>query len=126
MKYNNQGFIAITTAIFFGIVIVLLALSSALISSLTRTGALDASLKAQTDFLARTCLEHALLKLAQDPSYAGNETITVGQDNCSVASIVSSPLNKIITTSSTVLNSSTTFQTTVNDQTLETVVFQEL
>ena len=37
--------------------------------------------------MAEACVDTALLKLAQNQSYNGNENISVGNDQCSVLSI---------------------------------------
>lgn len=124
MKSFPQGYIALVTALFMGITIVLLASTSALIAGMNRRGALDLSLKSQSTFAAHTCLERALLNLARTPSYAGNETITIDGTVCTIGALSTSGGNKIISVSSTVNRSTTNLRATVSP-TLETLSLTE-
>lgn len=124
MKSSPRGYIALITALFMGITIVLLATTSALITGLNRRGALDLALKSQSAFVAQGCLQHALLKLASTPSYAGSETIIIDNDSCTIGIISSSGANKIIPVSSTVNKSTTNLRVTVSES-LETVSLVE-
>lgn len=114
MKSSPRGYIALITALFMGITIVLLATTSALIAGMNRRGALDLSLKSQSTFAAHTCFERALLNLARTPSYTGNETIQVDDTTCTIGTIYASGSNTIIPVSSTVNKSTTNLRATVS------------
>lgn len=114
MKSSARGYIALITALFMGITIVLLATTSALIAGMSRRGALDLSLKSQSTFAAQSCLERALLNLARTPSYTGSETIAVDSSTCTIGAITASGANKIIPVSSTVNKSTTNLRATVS------------
>src|SRR5687768_15605238 len=96
------GYTAITTAIITSIVIMLLGVSIAFISLSGRTATLNFTVKQRATYLAQACLEEALLKLANDPNYIGNETIQVQIESqtepCSIGEITTSGANKIIPT----------------------------
>lgn len=41
----------------------------------------------QAEALATGCMEEALARLARNQAYAGNETLTIGADSCSIRSV---------------------------------------
>lgn len=62
--------------------------------------ALDQSNQAKA--LANTCAEEALLKLKQNLSYTGNETITLASGTCQIQDVKGAGPNRIIQTTGTV------------------------
>ncbi|MEK9186714.1 MAG: hypothetical protein AAB885_03975 [Patescibacteria group bacterium] len=130
MKSNphNRGYIAITSAIIlsFLIMAVSIALSSSAI--LTRLSVLDLTAKRSSFFVARTCLERALLELALDGNYAGNTTVVIeeGGNQCTLYTIESSPPNKIIKARAQITGVTTNLKLTVDSTTLATVSFEEV
>jgi hypothetical protein len=85
---NKSGF-STTAAIFVIATImssVLLASSSRLIAARGATVSLEDNLAAQ--YLAEGCAEVALLKLGLNPLYAGNETVTIGSESCTIRPVL--------------------------------------
>lgn len=108
MKKNNptaseqKGYITLLSTLFLvtigGVVassLILLGLGS------SRTSfALEQSNQAKA--LANACAEEALLKLKQDLSYTGNETITLASGTCQIQDVKGAGPNRIIKTIGTV------------------------
>ena len=93
-----KGYVAITSAFIITALILVIVLGVSLSAVLTRENILSSDLKETSKALAEACAETALLKLAQNSSYAGNETITVAASTCSIVAVVASGTKKIITT----------------------------
>ncbi len=93
-----KGYVAITSAFIITALILVIVLGVSLSAVLTRENILSSDLKETSKALAEACAETALLKLAQNSSYAGNETITVAASTCSIVAVVASGTQKIITT----------------------------
>lgn len=99
---NQKGYITLLAILFLvaigGVVagsLILLGLGS------SRTSlALDQSNQAKA--LASACAEEALLKLKQDLSYNGNETITLASGTCQILDVKGAGPNRIIKTTGTV------------------------
>ena len=76
--------------------------------------------------MAEACVDTALLKLAQNQSYNGNENISVGNDQCSVLSIETASGQKIIKTKAIFQNAVTNLKITVNSANLSVIYWEEL
>lgn len=127
MKFkHNEGYLAITTAIILSFLILAIVSVSGSTALFSRDNNLDFELKKNSYFLARACLEYALIKLADSPSYSGNETRDIDSDQCRVISVETSGLNKIIKTRSQVLGATTNLRLTVVAANLSTVSLEEV
>lgn len=91
-----------------------------------RFNILDAELKKMSKSLAEACVETALLKLAQNKTYGGNENITVGDKQCSILAIESASGQKIVKTTATVKNFTTNLKITANEADISIVSWQEV
>lgn len=126
MKKSPGGYIAITLTIVVSLLLMVVAISLGSSSLFTRTGITDFYSKQFSYLLARSCLNHALLQLADSPSYEGNETIAVSGNNCTLLTITSEGGNFIIKAGAQTNNTATNLRLTVNTQTLSTVSLEEL
>ncbi len=128
MRYTSSqsGYIAITTAIITSFVILLVAAVLGSSNLLSRLNDLDFSSKRYSYFLARSCVDTALLKLAKDLSYAGNETITISTDSCTIQPVITSGANKIIKASAQFNSTYTNLKVTVTSLDLTTVSLEEV
>ena len=72
LNSNARGFIAITTSIILSLLTLAIAAVFGSSAFLTRFNNLDFYHKKTSYFLARTCLEYARLKLAENINYAGS------------------------------------------------------
>lgn len=121
-----KGYIAIITTIILTMLCLLLAVSlgfSAGISSLENR---DFIQKESSHYLTQSCLDYAQLKLAYNGSYAGNETITIGDYQCFILPIESSPPQKIIKATSQINNITTNLKLVIDDYTLQTISLEEI
>lgn len=99
---NQKGYITLLSTLF------LVAIGGIVASSLILLGlgfsrtslALDQSNQAKA--LANACAEEALLKLKQNLSYTGNETITLAQGSCQIQDVKGAGPNRIIKTTGTI------------------------
>ena len=95
MEFLNQkkhgGYIALMSVIIISLM--LLALVAVLSTSgyFSRFNVLAAEYKRISLGLAESCVNVALLEIAKDPTYAGNETIPVGVNECNIKSITYNP-----------------------------------
>lgn len=84
---TRSGYILLITILVIG------AVASAILSSLMILGisANQVSLSVlqanQSLANAQACAEYGLMKLRQSPSYAGNEFITIGTDQCEILTV---------------------------------------
>ncbi len=123
---RRDGFIALTTSIILSILVLLVAASLGSANLFNRFAVVDFSNKQSSFSAARSCLNYALLKLAESSSYAGNETIQVSSYACTLATITTSGANKIITAKSQINGATTNLKLTVVSATLSTVSLEEL
>lgn len=90
---NNNGFMALMSAIIISAVLLLIVTSLSFTGFYTRSNILDSELKEKSSALAEACVDTALLKLANDPLYAppsGGEYIKVDEvsnEACTIKSI---------------------------------------
>jgi hypothetical protein len=84
-----RGFVALMSAIVISAILLMLVGSGSLASYYTRFTIVDTELKATSARLAESCAAHARLALAGDATYAGNETVVVGESECTVGVVTS-------------------------------------
>lgn len=87
IQKNEKGYIALTSVIIISAMIMIIAATMSSYSFFSRSNILDAELKKISNALAEACVETALLKLAQNNSYAGNENISIGGKQCLILAI---------------------------------------
>lgn len=122
----KSGYIAIVSAL---IVTGMLFLATIIMSTsnyLGYSGSQELEFKDAARSAAEGCLEYARLSLATNPSYAGNETISVGSSTCAILPIETGTSTIIIKASSTVQNAQTNIKLTVDSATLQTVSKEEV
>lgn len=73
VKYSERGFIAVVSTIVIGMIILMLVVSVGLSAFFNRYDALDRENKTTSEFLAQSCVRHALLSIARDPQYVPHE-----------------------------------------------------
>lgn len=126
-KLNLQkGYIAIMTSIILSLMMMLVAISLGSANLFTRLNVVDFGNKQLSYFIARSCLNDALFKLADSPSYTGNETLMISDRTCVLSTITVSGSDKIIQAKAIISGSTTNLKLTVNATTLSTVSLEEL
>lgn len=81
---GEKGFAALITAIVLSCILITAAVTLNLSGFFTRSALLDAEYKERSSALSEACADVALLKLAGNATYAGNETIAIGTDTCQI------------------------------------------
>lgn len=99
---HEQGIIALITVLIAGAIVLLIGLGMTVRSIIESDTSLDEELSHRAFVAATSCMESALLSLADGASYGGNETLTVGTDTCTIAAIIASGDTRTIHTSSIV------------------------
>lgn len=117
------GFIALMSVIIISATLLAIIVSANVIGFYGRVNVLDFEFKEQSAALAEACVNYAILKLAQDDSYAGDEIRPVGSDECKIYPI--GP-NKIIETQGVYRNSYTNLRVTVDAADLHVVGWEEI
>jgi hypothetical protein len=85
---KNTGFIALMSAIIISAILLLITINLSKNSFSGRLNILDSEYKERSVALAEACVDTALLKLANNSAYTGNQTITVsGGDTCIIKNI---------------------------------------
>lgn len=123
-KKRNSGYIALISAIIMTTILILVSITTSHSSFLGRFDSQVLEYKDKSYNLASGCLDHAKLKLAQG-SYAGNETIAIGVNTCSIGLILNESGNTVITSTATIGNTITNLRLVVNS-TLNLVSLKEL
>lgn len=123
---NQSGYIALVSSIIISILLmaVTFAVSSGNFSA--RFNVLNAEFKERGLALAEACADTALLKLAQNPSYPGNENIFVGNDQCSILAVETLWEQKIIKTKAIFQSSVTNLKITVQASDLSVISWEEV
>lgn len=122
----NNGFIALISAIIISAVLMIVTITLSYSSFFVRYNLLDSEYKERSSALAEGCVDAALLKLANDFNYLGNETITIGGEPCTIRGLQPSGSNKIIETHAGFQNANTNLSVVVDPSTLGVVSWQEV
>ncbi len=125
LKPKRTGYIAITTSIILSILILIIAITLGSASLFSRNNNLNFSFKQTGYYVAKSCLDYALLQLALNSSYAGNEIQAVDSYQCAVLAVETAAPNKIIRATSTIQGIATNLKLTVDATTLSTVSLEE-
>lgn len=125
---KRDGYIAITSAIIISIVLMAVVLATGATGFRSRANTLAASYKAESRYLAEACVDYALLELAENTAYAGNETVAVGEKTCAILpieSLAENPPKKQIRTNATVMNAKTSLKVKVISSDLSLFSWEE-
>lgn len=103
MIRNQQGFIALISVLIIGAVVLVISIGLSLRSVGETNMALSEQESHRALALANLCAEQALMKLESVLNYAGNESIIVGSESCTIRPVTGSGnLNRTVETQSTV------------------------
>lgn len=127
MQHTYQrGYIALMSAFIISAVIILLVLTFGQVSFLNRANISSTQFKEKSRALASACVNTALLKLVDNSSYAGGETISVASDTCDIVSVVSSSTGRIISAQGEFQKSFTNFMVTVDSDVVDIISWEEV
>jgi len=111
MDKSQQGYIALISVIIISVVLILLSVSLATSGFFTRFNVLDAESKQQSNWLTESCVNLAVLHLAEGSTGIGN--INVGSRSCNIVSVTN---NSPLTGQVTILAKAITAQAVANLQ----------
>ncbi len=113
--YFQKGYIALVSAIIISLLLMAVAFALSFSSYFSRFNITDSSTKEISLSLAESCVDKALLSLAQNSSYGGNETITVdGTKNCSILPVETNGSQKTVKTSAVFQQATANIKVIVN------------
>jgi len=84
---KQKGFIAITTVLIISALVLMIGIGISLESIGETKMGLQRSLSSQSYYLTNLCVEQTLMKLKENSSYSGDETINVENGNCTILPI---------------------------------------
>jgi len=84
---KQKGFIAITTVLIISALVLIVGIGISLESIGEMKMGLQRSLSSQAYYLANLCAEQTLMKLKENSSYLGDETINMENGNCTIEPI---------------------------------------
>ncbi len=103
MQGSNRGYIAVTSAIIIAVLMLTIAGIVSFSSYMSRFNAFDAASKERSRAFAEACADRALLNIAQNPSYGGNETVALtASESCNILPVENQGAQKIIKTTAAV------------------------
>lgn len=125
LKNKNGGFVALISTILIcaSILIVLTTLSVS--EFYGRYDILESELKEKSVGLAEACGDMAILKIINESTYTGNETMNISGDSCTIGTISTSGNIKSFTVSSLYKNYNTYFKIKVDKTTFEILSWEE-
>lgn len=123
---KNSGYIALISSIIISILLLGITLAISSTGYFSRFDILKTEFKKRSSALAEACVDTALLKLAQNQSYNGNENIGVGNDQCSILTIETASGQKIIKTKAVFQNAVTNLKITIDSADLSVIYWEEL
>jgi len=114
-KQLKSGYIAVTSAILISFLILVITGALSLSLYFSRFNVFSSQAKEGSLTLAEGCADMALLRLAENPAYGGNETVIVTPSStCAILPIVSQGAQKTIKTSATFQRSTSIIKVIVN------------
>ena len=123
---KTEGFVALISVVLISAILMLVATSLSFSGFYGRYNVLDSELKAQSKTLAQSCVDTALLKLAHDYTYNPlHEIISIGENSCTIESLMASGTQKILRTNSNYKNYTTNLIVTIQSANLSIVSWEE-
>ena len=123
----SQGYIAITSVIIISLLLMAIVFSLSFSAFFNRFNVFDSQSKEISQALAEACAEKALLNLAQNSSYSGNEIITVKTpDSCEILAIETSGSQKTIKTRAVFQKAATDIKIIMEMPALKIISWEEI
>ena len=114
------------SAIIISTILMLVAVNLSFIGFYSRFNVLDSETKERSSGLADACIDIALLGFAQNPSYSGDATTTIGADKCYIGPVSTPGSQKIFTTRGVFSNSYTNLKIKVDGTTFVVLSAEEM
>ncbi|MCD6550624.1 hypothetical protein J7K24_03740 [bacterium] len=96
-KQKSNGYIALISVLIISAVVLLVAINASLFGISESDVAAREYQSSKAFYLAMLCAEDGLMKLKEDINYGGNETLNIGDGQCSILPIEGSGnFNRIV------------------------------
>lgn len=122
----RDGYIAMTSAIIISMLVMAIVFAVSMTGYFSRANIMTSEFKDLSLALAEGCAEKALLKYAEDNSYAGNENISIDSYECTILPVETSGSNKIIKMKATVQNATSNIKVTFDANNMTIISWEEL
>ncbi len=122
----RNGYLALTSIIIISILVLTISLSLEFSGFFARFNILDSEYKERSLALADACADKALLKIVQNASYPGNETIIIGDNSCNILPIETLGNQKTIKTSAVYQNAASNIKVIMNMTDFSIISWEEL
>ena len=119
---KDSGFVALITAIILSFILIITTATLNQTSFLARGMLLASEYKERSAALAEACVDVARLKLVNNASYGGNETISIGSGDCDIRPITAN----IIETRAEYQKAFTNLKVVVSSSSLSVISWDEL
>ena len=128
MKPNQNGFIALVSAIIIALLLLTITVGVSFSGIFGRLNIVDSESKERSSALAEACVNKAILNLAQNQAQPV-APINIGPtsfDNCSIVSVIANGTQTTIKTQAVINKSYTNLQITVDSDTFTIISWNEL
>lgn len=128
MKKRN-GFMALISVVIISVILLLIATTLSMTGFAGRLNILDSEYKERSLGLAEACVDAAILRLAQTPTYAVNPpgvVVPVGVDSCNIRSITPATNPIVIQATASFQNSFTNLVVNLASTDLSVTSWQEV
>jgi hypothetical protein len=123
---KSKGYIILTSAIILAVIFMMIAFALGSYSFYSRSNISTTEFKKNSQSLAESCAEIALLKFKLLNTYAGNETIPIDSNSCSILPFESGVGQKIIKVTATIKNTTSNFKITISYPVVTIISWEEL
>ncbi len=123
---KKRGMLALMSAIILSVILLILATTLSFTGFYSRFNILESETKEQSSALADACIDIALLNLAQNASYPGNLSYSVGEKTCFVGSVSTTGGEVTFKTRGIFSNSYTNLKIVLNETDLSVISVEEV
>ena len=123
---NDSGYIAIVSVVILSLLVITALLITSVSSFKSRLNSLDTESKERGIAIAESCGKIAILKIARNSNYLGNETISVGSSTCTILPIENFGVQKIVRSKAVLNRTVTNLKMVVDAATLSIVSWDEV
>ncbi len=125
---KQSGYIALVSVLIISGLLVMALCTVSMSGFFSRFNTLNSEFKEVSTSPAESCINIALLKLAQNISYGGNEIILIGDRSCTIRSVVPGSISGqlIVESQAIVEHAYTNLRVTINSSDFSVISWQEI
>ncbi len=122
---QDKGFIALVSVIIISSILLILAVTLNFSGFFGRLNTYNGEIKAESEALASSCIDHAILKLAEDDTFDGDVSVSVGTESCYIYTLNFSGNDATFVTRGIKNGAHTFYKTTMDTDTFKIASFLE-